>query len=124
MVAATVAAELADFVVECAELPGEEKLFDAHVERIGRVIVPEVKAILAAGGPFGRDAKRFTHLGACALGDDFHSRITADLAALGGAPLATARAGGKTLANRFDQRAANLPIRDRISGNIHLQKAH
>ena len=84
----------------------------------------DVKAVLAAAGPFEGDAERLANFGARPLSNDLHSRFAADHAALGSERWPAARAGGQTLADRRDQGAANLPIRDRISGNVHLQKAH
>ena len=83
MVAAAVAAELADFVVEVAELLlAVEKPLEAQSKGVGRSIVADVEAVLAAACPFGGNAEGLAHFGACALGDDLDPGVAADLAAL------------------------------------------
>ena len=111
MIATAIASKLADFVVEIAEAIFVEQFLQSQRKRISGVIVTEMKAVFAARRPLRRDADSMANLGAGALRDGLESDIVPDLSALARRPLPAAGARGQTLADRLDQRAADIAIR-------------
>src|ERR1051325_9376834 len=124
MISAAVAAELTDLVFKIAQFLGVEQFVEAQFQRVRGFVVPEVRAVLATLGPFGRNSQSPADIRAGALGDGFHTHVWADLSALARRPLTLAGSGGKAKSNGIDQGTANFAVGDCIGGNIELKQAH
>ncbi len=124
VVSAAVGAELADFVGEVFDALGGEDEVEAVLEGVVGPVVGAVGGVLAAGGPFGRDAEGLADAFGGAFGDGEGAGFAIDVACTFDGALAAACAGGGAGDDGFDEGAAGFFVGDDVLGDVELEEGH